>query len=179
MAEYPHLTLVLGGAASGKSAFAEGLVGEHGGRRVYLATAEAQDAEMGAKIRAHREARGAGWHTIETPLNAAEALANQTAKDIVLLDCATLWLSNQMLAGADVAKAQTALLVALAACPAPVVVVSNEVGQGIVPEHALSRQFRGAQGRLNQRLAGQADLVVLVTAGLPQVLKGALPDGVA
>ena len=98
---------------------------------------------------------------------------------MVLLDCATLWLSNQMLAEADLDAETETLLAALAACPAAVIVVSNEVGQGIVPENALARRFRDAQGKLNQQLANRANLAVLVAAGLPLVLKGALPDGVA
>jgi adenosylcobinamide kinase/adenosylcobinamide-phosphate guanylyltransferase len=166
---------VLGGAASGKSAFAEALVSATGRNRLYIATAQAFDAEMTAKIAAHRAARGPGWRTVEAPLDPAPVLRAASAQEVVLLDCATLWLSNLILAEADLAAAETALIDALAACAAPVVVVSNEVGQGLVPDTALGRRFRAAQGALNQRLAARADLAVLVVAGLPLVLKGTLP----
>ena len=169
------LSLVLGGANSGKSGFAETLVTATGRPRVYIATAQAFDAEMAEKIAAHRIARGPDWRTVEAPLDPCPALRSAEAGEVVLLDCVTLWLSNLMLAGADLAEAETALIEALAACPAPVVVVSNEVGQGVVPDTSLGRRFRGAQGRLNQRLAAEAGLAVLVVAGLPLVLKGALP----
>jgi adenosylcobinamide kinase/adenosylcobinamide-phosphate guanylyltransferase len=169
------LTLVLGGAASGKSAFAESVVAGTGRPRVYIATAQAFDAEMADKIAAHRAARGPGWRTIEAPRDIASAVASVAPSDAVLLDCATLWLSNRLLAEADPAALPAEMLTALAACPAPVTVVSNEVGQGIVPAHAMGRAFRNAQGRLNQVLAAEAGLVVQVVAGLPLVLKGQLP----
>ena len=171
----PNLTLILGGAASGKSSYAERLVNAGGRTRVYIATAQAFDDEMRDKIAAHRATRGDGWQTIEAPLDVAGALRGVGDGEVVLLDCATLWLSNAMLAERDLAQECAALLAALRACPAPVVVVSNEVGMGIVPEHAMSRRFRNAQGSLNQDLAAQADLVVAVMAGLPLVLKGTVP----
>lgn len=171
----PALTLALGGAASGKSAFAEGLCFQSDMRRVYVATAQAFDDEMRAKISAHRDQRGSDWLTIEAPLDIAEALSGRQSDEVVLLDCATLWLSNVILAERDVDAAGADLLRALAECAAPVIVVSNEVGHGIVPDNALARAFRNAQGRLNQRLASDAELVVQVIAGLPQVLKGRLP----
>lgn len=171
----PELTLIIGGAASGKSDFAEGLVTASGNSRIYLATAQAHDAEMTAKINRHQKTRGAGWRTIEAPLDLSNALGSASAGDVVLLDCATLWLTNQLMAEADLQIAQTTLLKSLTSCKAPVVVVSNEVGTGIVPENALARKFREAQGRLNQRLAAQSDLAVTVIAGLPMVLKGTLP----
>lgn len=167
----PRLTLVLGGAASGKSSHAEALVTATGRPRVYIATAEAWDAEMAAKIGRHRAARGPAWRTLEAPRDLPAALATVTPDEAVLIDCATLWLTNLMLADADLPAAETALLAALAACPAPVVIVSNEVGQGIVPDTALGRRFRNAQGALNQRLAARADTVVAVMAGLPLSLK--------
>jgi len=170
-----NLTLVLGGAASGKSAFAEGLVTASGRARAYVATAEAWDAEMAARIARHRAARGPGWRTVEAPLGAAGALRTVAPGEVALLDCATLWLTNQMLAEADLAAAEAGLMDAIEACAGPCVVVSNEVGMGIVPDTPLGRRFRDAQGGLNQRLAARADLVVLVAAGLPLVLKGALP----
>lgn len=171
--------MVLGGARSGKSRLAERLVISSGRPRVYIATAQAWDDEMQARIAAHRSDRGGGWHTVEAPLYLGPALAEVPAGAVVLVDCATLWLSNQMLAEADLEAETDALLAAIAGCAAPVVVVSNEVGWSIVPENALARRFRDAQGRLNQRLAGQAGLVVAVMAGLPMVLKGTLPKGVA
>jgi adenosylcobinamide kinase/adenosylcobinamide-phosphate guanylyltransferase len=170
------LSLILGGAASGKSAYAEGLVRAASDARVYIATAEAFDDEMRGKIAAHRAARAQdGWRTIEAPLDLADALAGMTADDTVLLDCATLWLSNVMLAGGAWQDAAAGLIAALAACPAPVVVVSNETGQGVVPENKLARDFRAAQGGLNQQLAAEAGFVAVVMAGLPLVLKGAAP----
>lgn len=168
------LTLVIGGAASGKSAWAEGVVESYGLPKVYLATAQAFDAEIEAKISAHKTLRGAGWETRETPLMLPEALAGLPADRAVLIDCATMWLSNLLLAGTDPDPATDALLDALAACPARIVIVTNEVGQGIVPDNALARRFREAQGRLNIRLAAQADRVVQVVAGLPNLLKGTL-----
>lgn len=169
---YPNLTLILGGAASGKSAFAEMLAHQSGKSRVYLATSSALDAEMQAKIQRHITQRGAGWTTIEEPLNLGPALSELNSEQVCLIDCATLWLSNQMLAENDIKTTQAALLEALKTCAAPCIIVSNEVGHGIVPDNALSRRFREAQGRLNIALAAQADLVVQVTAGLPNTLKG-------
>ncbi|QPM88875.1 bifunctional adenosylcobinamide kinase/adenosylcobinamide-phosphate guanylyltransferase [Pseudooceanicola algae] len=164
--------LVLGGAASGKSEFAEDLVCRLGPERLYLASAEARDAEMRDKINIHAARRGAGWQVVEAPLDPSHTL---TTDKPVLFDCATMWLSNHLSAGSDLETAQAALLSALADCPGPVVTVSNEVGNGIVPDNALARAFREAQGRLNIALARQADCVVQVVAGLPNVLKGTLP----
>ncbi|EYD73987.1 Adenosylcobinamide-phosphate guanylyltransferase [Rubellimicrobium mesophilum DSM 19309] len=169
------LTLVLGGAASGKSAFAETIVSASGSDRVYIATAEAWDPEMQGKIARHQAMRGNGWRTLEAPREVAQSLGGISPGHVVLLDCATLWLTNLMLADADLAAREAELFEALDACPAPVVVVSNEIGLGVVPDTPLGRRFREAQGGLNQRLAAKAELVVLVAAGLPLVLKGALP----
>ena len=171
----PKLSLVLGGAASGKSAFAENLVLQSGNAPVYLATAQVFDDEMAEKVARHRDTRGAGWVTVEEPLDLGPSLAQITPQQTVLIDCATLWLTNVILGDHDVADHTNALLTAIAACQGPVVVVSNEVGQGIVPNNALSRKFRNAQGGLNQQIAAEADLVVAVMAGLPLVLKGQLP----
>ncbi|MBZ8118228.1 bifunctional adenosylcobinamide kinase/adenosylcobinamide-phosphate guanylyltransferase [Roseovarius sp. LXJ103] len=171
----PRLSLVLGGAASGKSAFAEALVMRTARPRHYIATAQAFDDEMRAKIAAHLVQRGDGWRTHEAPLDLAPALSAAAPGDVVLLDCATLWLSNHILAEHDLAQAEGALMAALGACAAPVVVVSNEVGLSVVPDNKLARRFQNAQGALNQRLAAEAALVVQVIAGLPQVLKGTLP----
>lgn len=171
----PITTLVLGGAASGKSDFAEQLVLGAGKPPVYLATALAQDAEMRAKIDRHIARRGDGWTTIEAPQEADLALTGMGGGHICLLDCATMWLNNLMMVDAPLAESQARLLDAIRSCAADLVIVSNEVGQGIVPDNALARRFREAQGRLNIALAAQADTVVQVVAGLPIVLKGTLP----
>ncbi len=170
----PDLTFVLGGAASGKSAFAEQLVVSSGKSRVYLATSQVFDDEMRAKVDHHIAQRGSDWPTVEAPLDLAPTLADLNAEQICLIDCATMWLTNHLLAESDLHAAQTDLLQAFKNCPAQIVIVSNEVGHGIVPENTLARRFREAQGRLNIALAAQAELVVQVTAGLPMVLKGTL-----
>ncbi|MEO9778590.1 MAG: bifunctional adenosylcobinamide kinase/adenosylcobinamide-phosphate guanylyltransferase [Sedimentitalea sp.] len=167
-------TFVLGGAASGKSAFAEALAEKSGKPMVYLATAQAFDAEMRAKIDQHITRRGEGWATIEAPLEIVRPLETLSSEHVCLLDCATMWLSNLMLAERDITVAQAALIDAIRTCAADLVIVSNEVGQGIVPENALARQFREAQGRLNIALARECGTVVQVIAGLPRVLKGSL-----
>lgn len=168
-------TLVLGGAASGKSAWAEAILENDGRPMVYLATGRVLDDEVAQKVAVHKKRRDARWRTIEAPLDLAPALAGVTGKDCVLIDCATMWLTNHMMDGSDLALAQDALLTALRDCAASWVIVSNEVGHGIVPDNALARQFREAHGRLNIALAQEAALVVQVTAGLPMVLKGSLP----
>jgi adenosylcobinamide kinase/adenosylcobinamide-phosphate guanylyltransferase len=170
MAADPQLTLVLGGARSGKSRYAENLTTALPPAWIYLATAEPHDAEMAERIAAHRTRRGAGWRTIEEPHDIASVLAAD--EGTTLIDCLTLWLSNRTLAGADIDSEIVNLEVALAARLRPVVLVSNEVGSGIVPDNALARRFRDLQGRLNQRLAARADRVVLVVAGLPLIVKG-------
>ncbi|MBL4926620.1 bifunctional adenosylcobinamide kinase/adenosylcobinamide-phosphate guanylyltransferase [Fuscibacter oryzae] len=172
---FPRVSLVVGGARSGKSRLAEGLVRAAGLPLTYIATAQAWDDEMAARIAQHRDDRGGGWQTVEAPRDLCGALAG--AQGAVLVDCATLWLTNVMLAEGDLGTEVAAVLAALQAHPGPVVVVSNEVGWGIVPENALARRFRDEQGRLNQQIAALADLVVGVMAGLPMVLKGALPEG--
>ncbi|MEL7259063.1 MAG: bifunctional adenosylcobinamide kinase/adenosylcobinamide-phosphate guanylyltransferase [Pseudomonadota bacterium] len=171
----PGLSLVIGGAASGKSAFAEALVKSTGRNLVYLATAQGHDPEMQAKLRRHKEQRGEGWRTIEEPLEIGRTLATISGENAILLDCLTMWLSNQMLAENALDEAEAELMAGLALCPAPLVIVTNEVGLSVVPKNALARRFREAQGRLNQKIAAKADLVVNVIAGLPQVLKGTLP----
>lgn len=173
----PALSVVLGGARSGKSRIAERLVTAAGKQRVYIATAQAFDDEMAERISQHQKDRGADWQTREAPLDLEPVLASCTDENVVLIDCATLWLSNHLLNGSDLTEQSQLLLSAVAVCRAPVVVVSNEVGWGIVPENRLAREFRDAQGRLNQALAAQADLVLGVMGGLPFALKGRVPDG--
>jgi adenosylcobinamide kinase/adenosylcobinamide-phosphate guanylyltransferase len=165
-------TLVTGGARSGKSRFAEGVVRRFDRPLVYIATAEAWDDEMRARIDAHRADRGAGWQTLEAPVDLAGALETVAPDAAVLVDCATLWLTNILLADRDIAAETDRLLASIAACPSPVVIVTNEVGWSIVPENALARRFRDEQGRLNQRLAAAAGGVAVVVAGLPLWLKG-------
>ena len=170
------VVLVLGGARSGKSTFAESLARRSGLRRLYVATAEAHDAEMAARIAHHRAARGEGWTTIEAPIALVATLTAEAGPGrVVLVDCLTLWLSNVMLAGHDAAVATERLVAALAAAAGPVVLVSNEVGLSLVPETPLGRAFRDAQGRLNQAVAAVATDVVLVAAGQPLRLKPAAP----
>jgi adenosylcobinamide kinase/adenosylcobinamide-phosphate guanylyltransferase len=165
------LTLVLGGARSGKSAYAESLIMARAPPWLYVATGEALDREMGERIAAHRARRATGWQTIEAPHDLAAALAAAPRGAPVLIDCLTLWLSNRMLADADVDADIGALEAALDRRRGVAVLVGNEVGSGIVPDNALARRFRDAQGRLNQRLAARADRVTLIIAGLPLILK--------
>ncbi|MEH6833653.1 MULTISPECIES: bifunctional adenosylcobinamide kinase/adenosylcobinamide-phosphate guanylyltransferase [Falsihalocynthiibacter] len=172
----PKLSFILGGAASGKSAYAESLFAVHAGTRTYLATAQSFDSEMENKISRHQIMRGEGWDTIERPMDIAPVFLEAQPESAILFDCATLWLSNLLLADRNVEEALENLLFALNSCAIPVVIVSNEVGAGIVPAEALSRRFREAQGRLNQQLAAQSDYAVLVVAGLPLTLKGTMPE---
>jgi adenosylcobinamide kinase/adenosylcobinamide-phosphate guanylyltransferase len=169
----PPLTLVLGGARSGKSRHAESLIVASPPPWTYIATAEAGDGEMADRIVTHRGRRGDDWRTVEAPHDLPAALAAEVAHMPVLVDCLTLWLSNRMLADADVEAEIARLEAALDARRGPIVLVSNEVGFGIVPDNALARRFRDLQGRLNQRVAARADRVVLVVAGIPVVVKEA------
>ena len=177
-------TLVLGGARSGKSRRALEIAEARGARRAIVVTAEASDAEMDERIARHRRERGAGWRTVEAPLALPEALAALgagegaadepgSAPDVVLVDCLTLWLSNLMLGGHDVEAATARLLEALGTTAVPLVLVSNEVGWGLVPETPLGRRFRDEQGRLNRRVAARVARVELVVAGLSLVVRGA------
>jgi adenosylcobinamide kinase/adenosylcobinamide-phosphate guanylyltransferase len=168
----PPVTLVLGGARSGKSRYAERLVEGSATCGTHCATAEAGDAEMTERIAAHRARRGAFWRTVETPLALAQAITEETRRERpLLIDCLTLWLSNLLLAGKQPDAEAAALCNALREAAGPVVLVSNEVGMGLVPETPLGRRFRDAAGRLNQDVAALADHVVFVAAGLPLVLK--------
>lgn len=164
------IELVIGGARSGKSGYAERQALATGLRVVYLATAQALDAEMAERIAHHRARRPAGWCSVEEPVALADALARAAAPGTcVLVDCLTLWLSNVLLAGRE--DEIDRFLAALPALPGRILLVSNEVGSGIVPENSLARRFRDEQGRLNQRVAALAERVTLVVAGLPLLLK--------
>ena len=169
----PQVTLVLGGARSGKSRYAENLIAASRPPWVFVATAEPGDAEMAERIALHRRRRGHEWQTIEAPHDLTATLATVAADAPVLVDCLTLWLSNRMLADADLEAEIVCLEATLDMHGGPVVLVSNEVGFGIVPDNELARRFRDLQGRLNQRLAARADRVVLMVAGLPIVVKEA------
>lgn len=166
------MTLVLGGARSGKSRYAESLVTAQPHPWVYIATAEPRDGEMAARIAAHQAHRAEGWQTIEAPHELPEALRDAPQGAAVLVDCLTLWLSNVMHAAFDIDEITQRLEEALGGRAGTTVLVSNEVGLGIVPDNALARGFRDAQGVLNQRLAKVAGRVVLMVAGLPLTLKG-------
>ena len=166
-----RLTLVLGGARSGKSRYAESLVTALPAPWIYVATAEARDAEMTERIAAHQARRGAGWRTLETPRDVVGALTAHGTTPL-LVDCLTLWLANALLASADADAEIERLEAALEQASAPLVLVANEVGFGIVPDNPLGRRFRDLQGLLNQRIAARADRVVLVVAGLPLTIKG-------
>jgi adenosylcobinamide kinase / adenosylcobinamide-phosphate guanylyltransferase len=168
----PPLTLVLGGARSGKSTCAERLLTAVPGPWAYVATAEPLDDEMRDRINAHKVRRGDGWVDYETPLDLAAALAGNAAGQPCLVDCLTLWLSNLMLGGRQIPDETDTLIAALSKRTAPCILVSNEVGLGIVPDNALARAFRDEAGRLNQRIAAVADRVIFVAAGLPLTLKG-------
>jgi adenosylcobinamide kinase/adenosylcobinamide-phosphate guanylyltransferase len=165
-------TLVLGGARSGKSAFAERLIGEMSLTKVYLATATPGDDEMQVRIAQHRKQRGEGWITIEEPLALVDTLTREsTIGRVILVDCLTLWLSNLMMAERDPEVEAKRLVRFLDVSRYPIVFVSNEVGLGLVPETPLGRAFRDAQGRLNQTIAAAVNNVAFVAAGLPLWLK--------
>jgi adenosylcobinamide kinase/adenosylcobinamide-phosphate guanylyltransferase len=167
-----RLTLVLGGARSGKSRYAEHLVLESGLAPVYVATAQALDDEMAARIAAHRARRGGKWRTVEEPLDLVAALHRECAPDrAVLVDCLTLWLANLMSKDRPRDPEMERLVAALGALPGALVLVSNEVGLGVVPAAAMARAFIDHVGWLHQRIAEQADLVVFMAAGLPLHLK--------
>jgi adenosylcobinamide kinase / adenosylcobinamide-phosphate guanylyltransferase len=172
-AALPRVVLVLGGARSGKSAFAEALVGGASAAPVYVATARVCDAEMAARIEAHRARRGAAWTTVEEPVELVNVLLGLgDGGASILVDCLTLWVANLMSDGRDIGFEIERLVAALGRIKVRVVLVANEVGLGIVPENALARTFRDHAGRLNQRVATIADRVVFMAAGLPLELKG-------
>ena len=166
----PYVTLVLGGGRSGKSRHAEGLVMAHPAPWIYIATAEAYDDEMRARIATHQARRSDDWQTVDAPVALPEMLGKAGGRP-VLVDCLSMWLSNLMLGDRDLAGAFEAFDKALAARAAPTVLVSNEVGLSIVPDNALGRAFRDEMGFLNQRVASRAAKVIFMVAGLPMVVK--------
>ncbi len=171
--ERSDVTLILGGARSGKSAHGEARAERRSGALVYLATAEARDGEMELRIAAHRARRGPRWTTVEEPLELDGALMRAASPDgAVLVDCLTLWLANLIEAGRDVEAEGSALAATLATLPGAVILVSNEVGLGIVPDNAAAREFRDHAGRLHQGIAAAAGRVLFMAAGLPLTLKG-------
>jgi adenosylcobinamide kinase/adenosylcobinamide-phosphate guanylyltransferase len=165
------VTLVLGGARSGKSRYAEWLISTYPKPWVYIATAEAKDSEMAERIAAHRARREEGWQTVEAPHELPEALAAAPGDAAVLVDCLTLWLSNLMLGNFKVDVMIARLEQALAKRQGPTVLVSNEVGLGIVPDNELARRFRDTQGNLNQQIAANAARVIMMVAGIPVAVK--------
>jgi adenosylcobinamide kinase/adenosylcobinamide-phosphate guanylyltransferase len=171
--------LVLGGARSGKSAYAQRLAEAHVPDRLYLATAAAGDEEMAARIARHRADRGQGWTTLEEPLEITAALLTHAQPSrVVVVDCLTLWLSNLMLAGRDPGPAVTALASAIGGLAGPAILVSNEVGMGIVPDYKLGREFRDWQGRVNCEIGAVCGAVIFIAAGLPLQLKPATTPSV-
>ena len=169
----PGAVLVLGGARSGKSAFAERLVAETGLSRHYIATGRAFDDEMRARIAKHRDDRGNGWETHEEPLALAARIADVAREDrAVLVDCLTLWVTNLMLEERDMAAEFAGLAEAIEAAPGRLVFVSNEVGLGIVPDNRMAREFRDHAGRLHQKVAALVPEVYFIAAGLPLKMKG-------
>jgi len=164
--------LVLGGARSGKSHFAQTQAEARPGDLIYVATAQAFDAEMEERIARHRAIRGPRWRTVDAPIALAAAIAEYSRPDtVILVDCLTLWASNLLLGEQDVPSAIAALTSAIAQEPGRIILVTNEVGLGIVPDNALARRFRDIAGDINQAVAACADSAIFVAAGLPMVLK--------
>ncbi len=174
--KFPKVMLITGGARAGKSRYAERLLSARPARHAVIATATAGDAEMAERIARHRAERDATWETIEQPISVRAAIRNAARPDrIVLVDCLTLWISNLMAEQRDIEAEVQGLVGTLKIAAGPVVIVSNEVGLGIVPDNALARAFRDNLGRANQLVAAAAEVVVFMAAGLPLVLKGTLP----
>lgn len=168
-----QILFVLGGARSGKSRYAQARAEAISDRRIYIATAQAFDAEMEERIAQHQADRGEGWETVEAPLDLPETIVASAAPDrVVLVDCLTLWTSNLLLADRAPEAETVRLIKALADAQGPVVLVANEVGLGIVPDNALARRFRDIAGQINQATAAAANECVVLFAGLPLVLKG-------
>ena len=168
----PFAALILGGARSGKSRYGEKLVERASGQHVYIATAQAWDGEMEDRIAHHQNRRGDTWTLIEEPIALADVLRTKvTNNQIVLVDCLTLWLSNLMGVEKNIEVSVDDLIDAVRTCKGRIVFISNEVGQGIVPDNAMARLFRDEAGRMHQRLAEVCDAAIMVVAGLPLILK--------
>jgi len=165
-----NITFILGGVRSGKSRYAEQLAECAAHPKIYLATAEPLDSEMAARISAHRKRRGEGWKTLEIPVEIADAIAAH--EGVIVVDCLTLWLSNLMHKNLDILDYTQQLVSALQATKAAVILVSNEVGQGIIPSNALARQFCDEAGMLHQRMAEVATRVIFMIAGIATIIKG-------
>lgn len=174
--ELGEVTLILGGARSGKSRLGETIISGNGQSAIYIATAQAHDDEMRQRIALHQSRRGDNWRTVESPLELSLELSRLLPEGLpVLVDCLTLWLSNIMLADRDIEAEVDNLSNCVGEVPATLVLVSNETGLGIVPDNALARRFRDASGLMNQKIAAAADNVLFVAAGLPLVMKGRNP----
>lgn len=176
----PSVTLITGGAKCGKSRYALSLCESMPGEKIFLATAESRDGEMAERIRRHQEERGGHWQTVEEPLDVVGALSHSAGPErVVLFDCVTLWLSNLMMKYGEneerVIREAKRLADFLAGCPGPVVVVSNEVGMGIVPADSMARLYRDLAGQTNQWIAAAAGSVVAMFSGIPLAVKGRQP----
>ena len=180
MKEGMRTLLLVGGTRSGKSAMAQRWAEAQGPRRLYVATAQVEDAETALRVQEHQAQRGVGWSTVEVQDNLLQTLqCLDVAYDAVLVDCITMWLSTLMLQEADdhaIMQKIAALCGWLRSCPTPLVLVSSEVGQGIVPMSAVARRYRDLHGKANQQLASACASVILVSCGLPLALKGILPE---
>ena len=164
-------TLIIGAAASGKSQYAEDILNNNVGRKLYLASANIYDEEMQEKVNKHKDRRGSDWTTIVEPLDAVRHIENLNIKEIMLFDCATMWLTNHFLEKSNIYHEIDLLVNSIKSSKGSIITVTNEVGSGIVPDNSMAREFRELQGKLNQKLATVASLVVTVIAGIPLILK--------
>ena len=164
-------TLIIGAAASGKSQYAEDILNNNVGKKLYLASANIYDDEMQEKVNKHKDRRGSEWTTIAEPLDAVHYIENLNIKEITLFDCATMWLTNHFLEKSNVYHEIDLLVNSIKSAKGSIITVTNEVGSGIVPDNSMAREFRELQGKLNQKLATVASLVVTVIAGIPLILK--------
>ena len=164
-------TLIIGAAASGKSQYAEDILNNSVGKKLYLASANIYDEEMQEKVNKHKDRRGSEWTTIAEPLDAVHYIENLNIKEIMLFDCATMWLTNHFLEKSNIYYEIDLLVNSIKSSKGSIITVTNEVGSGIVPDNSMAREFRELQGKLNQKLATVASLVVTVIAGIPLILK--------
>ena len=164
-------TLIIGAAASGKSQYAEDILNNNVGKKLYLASANIYDEEMQEKVNMHKDRRGSEWTTIAEPLDAVHYIENLNFKEIMLFDCATMWLTNHFLVKSNIYHEIDLLVNSIKSSKGSIITVTNEVGSGIVPDNSMAREFRELQGKLNQKLATVASLVVTVIAGIPLILK--------